>query len=197
MMASHFEYKPIEHPSQIRIIYLLPGDHNDTLHCILRHIDLEDSKLPWFDALSYVWGDPYIPKQPMRLSNFNPEFIDISRSSHLFKETPITASLSFALRNFRYNDNIARAMWVDAVCINQNDLAEREREVLKMCKIYSQAKRVLVWLGLPRELAALGLLPEFAGEGDESYDNDIEAGMKWTRTTCAILPHPKQGQTSK
>jgi hypothetical protein len=182
MMALDFEYKPIENASQIRIMYLLPGDSNDTFHCILRHVDLEDSKLPWFDALSYVWGDPYIPKQPMRLSHYNHEFINISRSSHLFKEKPISASLASALRNWRDNDHIARALWVDAVCINQNDLAEREREVLKMCKIYSQAKRVLVWLGLPRELALLGRPPEPAhkiGEREGSYDIDIEAGMKW------------------
>lgn len=182
-MASDFEYKPIEHPSQIRIMYLLPGDSNDIFHCILRHVDLEDSKLPWFDALSYVWGDPYIPNQPMRLSHYNHEFINISKSSHLFKEKPITASLASALRNWRNNDNIARALWVDAVCINQNDLAERGREVLKMCKIYSQAKRVLVWLGLPHELAALGLLPEFAhnaGERAGSYAIEVEAGIKWT-----------------
>lgn len=182
-MASIFEYKPIEHPSQIRIIYLLPGDSDDTIHCILRHIDLKDSKLPWFDALSYVWGDPHIPKQSMRISNYNPEFIDISKSSHLFKEKSITASLASALRNFRCNDNIARGIWVDAVCINQNDLAEREREVLKMCKIYSQAMRVLVWLGLPHELAVLGLPLESARNTrvrDESYAIDVEAGMKWT-----------------
>jgi hypothetical protein len=183
MMALDFEYKPIENASQIRIMYLLPGDSNDTFHCILRHVDLEDSKLPWFDALSYVWGDPYIPKQPMRLSHYNHEFINISRSSHLFKEKPISASLASALQNWRNNDNIARALWVDAVCINQNDLAEREREVLKMCKIYSQAKRVLVWLGLPRELAVLGRPPEpphMIGEREGSYAIDIEAGMKWT-----------------
>jgi hypothetical protein len=50
-----------------------------------------------------------------------------------------------------------------------------------MCKIYSQAKRVLMWLSLPRELAMLSRPPEPAykiGEREGSYDIDIKASMK-------------------
>jgi Heterokaryon incompatibility protein (HET) len=38
-------------------------------------------------------------------------------------------------------------LWCDAVCINQNDLVERARQVSLMQRIYSEAKAVTVWLG--------------------------------------------------
>ena len=36
---------------------------------------------------------------------------------------------------------------MDAVCINQANLEEREQQVQLMAKIYSNAHRVIVWLG--------------------------------------------------
>ena len=40
-----------------------------------------------------------------------------------------------------------RKLWVDALCINQADLAERLQQVIIMGSIYSQAERVILWLG--------------------------------------------------
>jgi hypothetical protein len=38
-------------------------------------------------------------------------------------------------------------MWIDAVCINQQNLAERADQVKKMKNIYQMASKVTVWLG--------------------------------------------------
>ena len=38
-------------------------------------------------------------------------------------------------------------IWIDAICINQSDLAERSEQVCKMKSIFEQAKQVMVWLG--------------------------------------------------
>jgi hypothetical protein len=38
-------------------------------------------------------------------------------------------------------------IWVDAICINQNDLYEKSCQVNMMGLIYSNAKKVVVWLG--------------------------------------------------
>lgn len=46
-------------------------------------------------------------------------------------------------------------LWIDAICINQYDLAERSEEVGKMAHIYSHASRVVVWLGEESETSAL------------------------------------------
>jgi hypothetical protein len=40
-------------------------------------------------------------------------------------------------------------LWVDAICINQDDIEERNRQVKLMAFIYSRALAVLVWLGRP------------------------------------------------
>jgi hypothetical protein len=38
-------------------------------------------------------------------------------------------------------------IWVDAICINQLDLAEKSQQVSMMDQIYSQADTTLIWLG--------------------------------------------------
>jgi hypothetical protein len=38
-------------------------------------------------------------------------------------------------------------LWIDAICINQKDTAERNEQVKQMGKIYKFAERVIVWLG--------------------------------------------------
>ncbi|KAI0857118.1 heterokaryon incompatibility, partial [Xylaria cubensis] len=47
------------------------------------------------------------------------------------------------------NPNEDHMLWIDAVCINQDaqDVAERNRQVQQMARIYGQAQRVAVWLG--------------------------------------------------
>jgi hypothetical protein len=48
-----------------------------------------------------------------------------------------------------------RILWIDAVCINQEDIGERNHQVMQMGIIYSQASRVVVWLGLADDSAQL------------------------------------------
>jgi hypothetical protein len=40
-----------------------------------------------------------------------------------------------------------RIIWADAVCIDQQNNAEKEQQVQRMAEIYSKASRVIVWLG--------------------------------------------------
>ena len=55
-------------------------------------------------------------------------------------------NLENALRRLRWLRE-PRTLWIDAICINQDDLDERAQQVMLMRKIYSKADRVLVWLG--------------------------------------------------
>jgi hypothetical protein len=48
-------------------------------------------------------------------------------------------------------------LWIDAICINQDDLSERSREVGNMDSIYCNANQVLVWLGSSSQNSALAL----------------------------------------
>lgn len=58
----------------------------------------------------------------------------------------ITTNLYLALLRLR-DRSLARIIWVDAICINQESLEERCEQVQLMALIYSKANRVLVWLG--------------------------------------------------
>ena len=40
----------------------------------------------------------------------------------------------------------ARTIWIDAICIDQNNVLERNHQVRNMVRIYAQAEHVLIWL---------------------------------------------------
>lgn len=83
-----------------------------------------------YEALSYVWGDP-AKTESMTLNGVT---------------FGLSANLKDALINLRERDT-ERTLWVDALCINQDDETEKHREVMRMRAIYYSAKRVVVWLG--------------------------------------------------
>ena len=86
--------------------------------------------LPDYQAISYAWGNTDLTQQL-----FFP-------AGSLW----LTASLYGALRRFREEDRPVR-LWADAICINQDDFAEKNIQVDIMHRIYSQAEGVKVWLG--------------------------------------------------
>lgn len=86
---------------------------------------------PPFEALSYTWGSNIVD---------SPLYVEAGN-------LPIRANLDAALRSLRL-PNLARRLWVDAICINQDDVQERTRQVQYMRLIYKRATRVIVWLGL-------------------------------------------------
>ena len=85
---------------------------------------------PRYTALSYVWGDP---------SDNIPFVLDNHRLL-------ITRNLALALQALRLDDE-PFVLWIDALCINQNDLKEKSEQVLRMKEIYAFASLVIVWLG--------------------------------------------------
>jgi hypothetical protein len=114
---------------EFRLMELLPSqDFESTIECRLFHHDLR--RKPEYEALSYVWGNPDFDKL-------------ILLNSQVFH---ITASLEIALRYLRSRSE-SRILWVDAVCINQNDEEERSSQVRLMRDIYQECNHDLVWLG--------------------------------------------------
>jgi hypothetical protein len=103
---------------------------------------LNDVQLATYTALSYTWKNPMIvaKEEPVQRRPSMPNTIEINEYC-----LPITRNLSNALRYlFERNE---RQLWVDAICINQQDDVERGNQVGLMGRIYSSAKKVVVWLG--------------------------------------------------
>lgn len=59
---------------------------------------------------------------------------------------PVTRNLASALQYLRLEDK-PRVFWIDAICVNQEDLQERSHQVQRMANIYKNAISVVVWLG--------------------------------------------------
>lgn len=85
---------------------------------------------PKYEALSCTWGPP----EPVKTITINGY------------EVKVRENLYWALVNLQRGVT-HRLFWVDAICINQDDLEERNRQVSLMAFIYSRAQAVLVWLG--------------------------------------------------
>jgi hypothetical protein len=83
-----------------------------------------------YTALSYTWGRPTAEKP-----------IIIDDCLHY-----VTDNLEIALQSLRM-ENEDLVLWIDAICINQKDIAERNKHVKVMKEVYEQAKSVLIWLG--------------------------------------------------
>ena len=131
------KYRPLDPVSkQIRLLKLHSGTEMEDIECHLEHVSLEDN--PEFTALSYVWGD-----------------LTDTRTIYLHEVPfPITQNLHAALRSIRsHTPDEMSILWVDALCINQQDLAERSYQVSLMQLIYSQAKHTIVWFGPGNDLS--------------------------------------------
>ncbi|PMD58011.1 uncharacterized protein K444DRAFT_486390, partial [Hyaloscypha bicolor E] len=126
-------YEPLKSTKEIRLLTLFPGAFLDPIRTSLSTFDIE-AGTPHYEALTYTWGDPSLRHV-------------ISLHGHEFE---ITASLYEALKHLRLIDK-KRIIWVDAICINMNNLAEHSNQVMMMRDIYPRALRVLVWLGIASE----------------------------------------------
>ncbi|KAK0732499.1 heterokaryon incompatibility protein-domain-containing protein [Apiosordaria backusii] len=129
----------------IRLLHLLPSaDDTAPLRCRLTEKGYNDhwDNDPHHDyhALSYTWGEPIFPGMLEVLSNGK-----LSGNESL-GAIPITQNLQSALQHLRKRDTTL-ILWVDAVCINQADVTERNSQVTNMPKIYKKASSAVVWLG--------------------------------------------------
>jgi hypothetical protein len=132
-----FEYSPLSSPSDIRLVVLEPGSSKAPVRCRLIHVSLD--KNPKYEALSYTWGDPSMKGSRIFLDD---------------KIFQVGMNLNRALVNLRDEDMDCpkeRRLWIDAICINQADITERNEQVQRMKMIYSKAIRVVIWLGSYQE----------------------------------------------
>ncbi|KAI0126973.1 heterokaryon incompatibility protein-domain-containing protein [Xylariales sp. AK1849] len=149
-----YKYRPLEQPRAIRIVDLQRGSAEDPIECrILRaklHVQVSpvdgsgrlsnppavlSSTIGAYRALSYEWGEA---------SDKDP---DILVDGQAFR---VRKNLRDALVHIRRKDEDTH-IWIDALCINQADIQERNHQVPMMGDIYEGAEKVIVWLGLARD----------------------------------------------
>lgn len=180
-----FAHRPLERQNrEIRLVrFVVPRagclDMQTRIALELRHASMNDN-VP-YAAVSYVWGD----------------VSDTTEAEVNGELYPIGLNLHMALHKLRQR-RVDSWLWVDSLCIQQNDAEEKSWQVNQMRDIFLRASPVYMWLGQgtgesniamdfvsrmgPRALAAGALdLSPFGGE-NKAITDDIEK-------KC----HPRQG----
>lgn len=127
-------YTPLDPELQeIRLLEIAPGNRDDDLIISLR-IKRLHRKRPKFNALSYAWGRDKCARK-------------VSLNGHL---VTIGQNLDGALRQLRKSMG-GHLFWIDALCINQEDVDERSQQVRMMGDVFSSAEQVIIWLDPERK----------------------------------------------
>ncbi|KAI6753844.1 hypothetical protein HG530_013020 [Fusarium avenaceum] len=165
--------------TEIRLLNLYPSQHESLqsqfnrgeasdrqsrLACRLYTTKIE--KPGCYTALSYVWGEG---RKSRSIWVTNPSS-DGGEAS-----IPITESLNTALLSLRKTDKIT-TLWIDQICINQDDNDEKGDQVAMMGSIYSAADQVLVWIG-PAENGSDQLMDAWQEIGQGARDFGLESYM--------------------
>jgi hypothetical protein len=160
-------YSPLRtEKEEIRLISLLESSPS-LVECHIEHAAL--CAQPTYKALSYCWGDANETKE-----------IIVNGCS-----TKVTANLEAALRRLRVREP-RTFLWIDALCINQASVKERDRQVLRMRDIYSKAESIITWIGEEdvSTASAIAFLDSVA-HGEEQVGWDM-----WSPCQQSILRRP-------
>ena len=138
--AFRYDQCPFKTTEEIRILTLLEhgGRPNDPIECTLSTRILSTAPEKYedrYEALSYSWGTGEIDRH-----------IKICVGSSKPYTFGVRSNLFAALKQLRLLDE-PRPLWIDAICIDQNNHEEKNAQVPKMPKIYNGAWNVCVWLG--------------------------------------------------
>ncbi|KAG8527890.1 uncharacterized protein KY384_006806 [Bacidia gigantensis] len=115
-------------------------------------------------AISYVWGNP-------------------TAYAHIHigdRTLPVTRNLEAVLRNLRKISEPIE-LWVDAICINQSNVPERNAQVQDMANIYKAAEEVIGWIGELNPEAPIGfrIFREItARHRNEGFDDFLDAYIR-------------------
>lgn len=139
---SPYVHLPLPHDGNfIRLLHLKPAsDARAPIRATLT-IDRLRPEI-FYEALSYCWGD-----------------LSVSESINVDgKILAVTTNLAAALRSLRRSVE-RRVIWIDAICINQSNIEEKNRQVSLMREIYAHSCITIVWQGPSDEWSRSFLLP--------------------------------------
>ena len=134
------------------------------LKCSLRSFERQ---VPKYAAISYQWGNP---------SKSNPIIVNggilkVTTSLKMFFDN---AMIWKAVEN--YLEWPSGWLWIDAICINQDDADERSKQVGKMWEIYEESYTTIIWLGIGNRRLddAVDLVDLINHQVDPDKDRSIE-----------------------
>jgi hypothetical protein len=140
---------------EIRTATIEPGRDDEPITLTLGKSDLLHAK---YSALSYMWEYRTPSFLPLKL--WEKSKTDIQCKGVLQEVThkvthKVTPNLYAALRQLRHPKH-PKVLWIDAICINQEDKNEKTGQLKLMGRIYTRAETTVVWLGEETYTSSLG-----------------------------------------
>ncbi|KAH7077901.1 heterokaryon incompatibility protein-domain-containing protein [Paraphoma chrysanthemicola] len=152
LAPDRFTYTPINTGGNlIRLIQVLSYDcnaANGIIRCRLRQATTDSA----YTCLSYVWG----AEGDVRDIELNGKLFSVRRN--LWDLLDVASRSKDRDRNYGVNkDNVNfdlsfQSLWVDALCIDQENMREKNYQVQRMGQIYANAQCVVSWLGKNEDL---------------------------------------------
>ena len=163
--SQNYRYEPLPSPDCIRLLEVFPV--GTSVRCALKTFRLQEA--PSFRALSYTWGHAHTiiatanenegksqSSQARKRASFsgprreNPLRHSLICDGRLIK---VASNLWSALRMLGNAVNLPQMpktpsyYWIDKLCVNQEDIGERNTQVARMGDVFKKADGVVVWLG--------------------------------------------------
>lgn len=145
-----YEYQPLPSARHIRVVRLQKVKYkhqlNDPIVCQVETLDMDDPERPEFWTASYTWGDPRPQDEhcedDVSLA-YQRALFDVQCDGATIK---VRKNLFDALHVFRREADL-ELIWIDAICIHQADVDERNSQLAMMGDIYAVSSINLIWLG--------------------------------------------------
>ena len=129
-MTLPYIYQPLQDPlHEIRLLTILPGEAPQAI-CVELTTAARESSRNDYDAISYTWGKSQTGHE-----------IFISGKAIQVRQNPW-----LLLQQLRRTNITQRKIWIDAICIDQSSIEEKEAQVSSIGQTFRNAVSVLVWL---------------------------------------------------
>jgi hypothetical protein len=184
-----YYYRSLAHQDEIRLLNLFPAHEFDAPvrvriehHTRARHEhpSIQHKKphtdIPAYAAISYAWGTNSARGQLTEVSD------------GVEKTLSIPSNVERMLRYLR-GGRPSQRLWIDAICINQDDLSEKGHQVQQMGSIYAEATQVLIWIEPWRSPEVHEVIFDIM-EGTRALDDVDYFGMRYQRSD---LPYGGNG----
>ncbi|KAJ6784062.1 hypothetical protein PWT90_00349 [Aphanocladium album] len=218
-----YPYQRLDLPRETRILHIEPGSFGDAIVCSLAHMRLGEHSQPyeglsycWGKSVNVEFIPPSDTMVGWAYGTGQGEsgetrFRDMQDHPELHKtyiqfggqlspgsitcdgvSMEIGGELHRAIRRLRNEDRALR-IWVDALCIDQNNIEERNKHVLIMGDVYAGASHVRIWLGEETgiERLALSVLDDVSAIAAESFDATESGTLNFFEARKRLLTNPK------
>ncbi|KAF2139470.1 uncharacterized protein K452DRAFT_232719, partial [Aplosporella prunicola CBS 121167] len=127
-----FQHEPLDlEQDTFRLLDIDGVSSRGLVECTIRLRNRDDISCS-YNALSYAWG-----------SEEQPGWIILNR-----RRFRVRKNLLQFLQSTTSHAKARRNLWIDAICIDQGNVSEKNHQVNQMADIYRNATTVFVWLGL-------------------------------------------------